>query len=108
MNHELRLPRRCRAASFSVKTRRVCCLASQLRERQPTSDDLSSRRTEPLEVRHAAIIESIRLFVQIPEQVERLDAHVGTLDAALQQRPIILQAVRVDRAIDVVFGVVIT
>lgn len=38
--------------------------------------------------------------------MEGLDADVGSLDAALQQRPEILDAVRVDVPLDIPLGVV--
>jgi len=39
-----------------------------------------------------------RLLIQAPEQVERLDAHVGSMYTTLQQAPEVLQAIRVDFA----------
>src|ERR1051326_408486 len=38
--------------------------------------------------------------------MERLDTNVRALDGAFQETPEVLQAVRVDRAIDIGFGVV--
>ena len=38
------------------------------------------------------------LLIQIPEQVEGLHGNVGSVQAALEQRPEILQAVGVDIA----------
>src|ERR1700733_635669 len=47
-------------------------LASQLIEGEPLAHDPVNGCAEALRVRHLAIIESIRLLVQIAEQVERL------------------------------------
>ena len=51
------------------------------------------------------LIESKGLFVQITKHMERLDAHIGALDAALQERPEVLDAVGVDRTVNVVLRV---
>jgi hypothetical protein len=48
-----------------------------------------------------AIVEAESLFVKIPEQVERLDANVGSLQSALEQAPVVLKAVCVDIPIHV-------
>ena len=73
---------------------------------QAASDDAVHRIAEPLRVAVLPVVEPERLFVQIPEQVERLDADVGALQPTLQERPEVFQPVRVDRAVDVGFGVV--
>ena len=52
------------------------------------------------------VVEAKRLFVQVAEQMERFDAHVGALHGALQERPEVLQAVGVDLPVHVGFGVV--
>ena len=41
------------------------------------------------------------LLIDIAEQVEWLDGDIGTADSALQERPEILQAVRVYLAINI-------
>jgi len=41
------------------------------------------------------------LFVKIPEQVERLNTHVGSLDSALQERPEVFEAIGVDLPINI-------
>jgi len=59
------LPRRCRAASISVKVRRVCCLANQLRVGQSASDDLRRRDAEghtPRNLAEALIVEAGELL----------------------------------------------
>lgn len=69
---------------------------------QPTSHDAVDRKAEAVGVVHVdPVIVAERLFVQIPEQVERLDADIRAAQPALQQRPVVLQAVRVDFAVHV-------
>jgi len=52
------------------------------------------------------LIVAERLFVQIAEEMERLDRHIGAFQAALQQRPEVLKPVRMNLAIDVALCVV--
>jgi hypothetical protein len=47
-----------------------------------------------------------RLLIQIPEQMERFDADIRSVDGALQQRPEVLQAVRMDSPVDVLDSMV--
>ena len=47
------------------------------------------------------IIVAVRLLVQIAEEVERFDRHVGSADTALQKRPEVLKAVGVDVSVHV-------
>ena len=53
-----------------------------------------------------ASIEAEGLFIQITEQVERLHAHIGTFDSALQQAPIVLNAVSVHVPLHIGFRVI--
>jgi hypothetical protein len=53
-----------------------------------------------------ALVISERLLIEIAEQMERLDADVGSFQAALQQRPEILDAIRVNIAANVLFGMI--
>src|SRR6266850_811928 len=73
--------------------------------------DLRHRKVEAVTVIHwtslsSAIVEAPRLFIQISEQVEWLDAHVGSADAALEQTPKVFKPVSMDAAIYIAFGVV--
>src|SRR5665213_625339 len=47
-----------------------------------------------------------RLLIEVSEQMERLNTHIGTAHRSLKQAPEVLHAVRVDIAIHVSFGVV--
>src|SRR5260370_12881235 len=46
------------------------------------------------------------LLVQIPEQMERLNADVGAFELALEQAPEILQSICVNLSVNVLFGMV--
>src|ERR1700751_3010538 len=46
------------------------------------------------------------LFVEIPEQMERLDANVSAFQSAFDQAPEVFQTVRVGAAINVFLGMV--
>jgi hypothetical protein len=59
-------------------------LARQFIEGETLADDLANHVAETLCVIHRlAVIEAESLFVNVAEQVERLDDHVGTADSAL-------------------------
>ena len=71
--------------------------SDEVRVSQSSSDNPAHDLAEPTRVVHVfPVIEPEHLFVEIAEQVKRLDAHVGAVQAALQQTPEILAAVRVD------------
>jgi len=57
-------------------------------------------------VRQLAVIVPKNLFVNIAEQVKRLDADVRSVQAALKQRPEILQPVGMNLPIDIRFSMV--
>src|SRR5271168_291669 len=53
-----------------------------------------------------AIIVAKHLFVQIPEQVERLDVHVSALQSALEQAPEVFESIGMNLPVNVAFGMV--
>lgn len=73
---------------------------------EATALNLLHRPNEPLSVVVLALVEAEGLFVQIPEQVEWLHAHVGATDGPLEQRPEVFHPVRVDLALGVALGVI--
>jgi hypothetical protein len=81
-------------------------LASQLSIRQSASDDLFHNAGEPLRVRHGAIIVAKRLFVQITEEMERFDAHVGPINSTLQEAPEVFHPVRVNVPVNILLRVI--
>jgi hypothetical protein len=46
------------------------------------------------------------LFVDVAEQMERLNADIGPVKATLQQAPEVLHGVRVDIAVNVLYRVI--
>src|SRR5579862_2550324 len=57
-------------------------------------------------VPEAALVEREDALVEVAEEVVRLDADVGAVEAALDEAPEVLDAVRVYATIDIAFGVV--
>ena len=73
------LPRlRCGSAFLSRMTFREVC-AGKRPIGQALPDDRIGNLPEPLGIRQPAFVEPERLLVEIPEQVEGLDRHVGPL-----------------------------
>jgi|HubBroStandDraft_1064217.scaffolds.fasta_scaffold22605_3 hypothetical protein len=81
-------------------------LASQLLVGDTASHDLFHDSAEPLRIRQRTKVIPERLFVQVPKQVERLYADIGSMQSALQQTPEVLHRVRVDVAVHVLNSVV--
>ena len=42
-----------------------------------------------------------RLLIEVAEQMERFDAHIGSADASLQQAPEVLKAIGMDATINI-------
>ena len=84
-----------------------CHLAGDFGPRQALPYDLSDSQIKAVTVGHvAAIVEAECLLIQIPEQVERLHADVGSTDPTLQEAPEVLQGIGVDCSLHVALGVV--
>jgi len=81
-------------------------LASQLLVSNTASHNLFHNRTETFRVREGTEVIPETLFVQVPEQMERLDADVSPVQSALQETPEVLHRVRVNVAVHVLYGVV--
>src|SRR5271166_3602037 len=74
-----RFPRPCRLARSGFLR-----FAGQLRICQPFSDDVSDADVKTLSISHLPIVVAEGLFIEIPEQMERLDRNVGSADASLE------------------------
>jgi hypothetical protein len=98
-----RLPRFCRSTK---KVGAGFFFASQLGVRQPLSHDALHRIHKSLSIVMLALVESERLFIEIAEQVERLNADVRSLQTALQERPEVFNSVRVYVALNLRFRVI--
>src|SRR5665213_176481 len=111
---EIRRPRPCRSASVLEGFRAgfFRLLPDQLGVGQPLAHDLLYQLIESIRilpnfsVRILAVVVAKSLFIQITEQVVRFDAHVGTIQAALQETPEVLHTVRVDVAANVLFSMI--
>ena len=98
----LRFPRRCRPSGGGEE--RVT--PDQMLVRQPLAYNGPYHVEEALAIGCEACVEAERLLVEVAEQMERLHAHVGAPDRALQEAPKILHALRVNIAVYVGLGVV--
>src|SRR5438128_200419 len=90
-----RFPRFLREAAFLVKTRGTTLLASELIERRPLAHDLTDSHFEAVAIGNrivpcSAIVKTELLFIQIPEQVKRFHAHIGSVNHTLCETPEIL------------------
>ena len=75
--------------------------------REPLAKDAPHGDIKPLAIVQALpIIVPECLFVQVPEEVKRLHAHVGTMYTTLQEAPEVLQPVGVDFTAHVLDGMV--
>lgn len=82
-------------------------LAGDLIPSEALADQLRSSHFEAVEIVHIfAEVVAVGLLVQVTEQMERFDTHVGSADAALQERPEVLKGIGVDVSIDVLNGMV--
>jgi len=73
---------------------------------EPLANDSPGGPQKARSVITRSVVEPERLFVNVAEQVERLDADIGAVDAPLEETPKILQAVRMDGTVHVGLGVV--
>ena len=86
--------------------------ASEIGVGETTASNLAHSKRESLGVGHGsfvsvfAVVVSENLFVDIARQMERLNSNVGSTKATLQEAPEVLQAIRVDSAVDVPFGMI--
>ncbi len=98
--------------SLSVRARfEVRGFASEFIPSETLADDLRNNHAESVAVPDelvfgGAMIEAEYLFVQIPEEVERLGADVGAFQSALEETPKVFETVGVDLTVNVPFGMV--
>ena len=60
----------------------------EFRIRQTLADDLYNQRVKAVRnVDVIPVVKTKRLFIDMPEQVKRLNAHMGAIQPALQQAP---------------------
>lgn len=86
---------------FFIFLRRQFCVSQSL------AHDLSTEQPESVRIVHILpIVETEHLFVQIPEHVERLNAHIRSMQSALEQAPEVLQGVCVYATMHVLDSVI--
>ena len=95
------LPRPCRLWWKTITT-----LADELGIHQAFSGKARNGFQKAAFVIVFALVESERLFIQIPEQMKRFNAHIRSFDTALEQRPEVFQPVSVNVAFRVALRVV--
>ena len=89
-------------ASMSVR----CRICRWMRSRSVEAGVLFYRSefAEAVTVIHIVpVVKPKSLFVDVAEQVERLDIHVGSLESAFEQTPEVFQSVRVNLTVNVPF-----
>src|SRR5262245_55445566 len=69
------------------------------------SDNLTHDHLEAFTVITETLIESKDLFIQVAEHMKRFNTNVGALNATLQERPEVLNAVGVNVSTHIFFGV---
>ena len=101
----MRFPRPCRYVA------RRFIFACEFTVGQAASGNLGHGQLEAVGIFYrtvcsGAIVVTENLFVYVTEQMKRLDSNVGSTKAALQQRPEVLQAVRVYATVNILFRMV--
>ena len=85
---------------------RAVNLPGEFRISQALATNRANHDREPLRIVHAAVAESARLFVDVPEQVERFHADVGSVERPLQKTPEVLHPVGMDVSVRVLDSVI--
>jgi hypothetical protein len=98
-HHLRRLPRPCRRKAITA-------LADELRIHQSFSCEASNGFQESPFVVVFAFVKSKGLLIQVSEKMKRFDRNIRAFDSALEQRPKVLQSVRVDMPFHIAFCVV--
>ena len=98
----IRFPRPCRLEDFC----RFSHLAGEFGIGHALADDSLDAHGEALGIVHLPIVVAERLFVNVPEQVKRLDAHVGAFQSALEQAPEVLHSVGMDLPVHIGLSVI--
>jgi hypothetical protein len=89
-----------------VSSSSLLSLAREFLIRHAPSDNLFHDGGEAFRVRGLPVVVAERLFVQVAEQVEGLDANVGAVQTAFEQAPEVLHRVRKDIAVHVLDGMI--
>jgi hypothetical protein len=88
------LPRLCRLKILTT-------LTDQIHVFQTLPNNATNSRYKATSIGVLALIEPESLFVEVSEQMKRLDINVGSFDRALEQAPEVFQPVRVNVALSI-------
>jgi hypothetical protein len=84
----------------------VSLLGGELLPCDATATNGRENGGKPTEVGQVAHVVGEHSFVQVAEEMERLNAHVCAMQTPLEQAPEVLNAIRADPTVDVLDGVV--
>src|ERR1035437_5697114 len=84
---------------------RISCFSGQLFVSQTATNYMPHPKDEALCIIHISVVEAEGLFVNVAEQVERLNRNVGAVKRAFQKAPEVLHSVGVDVAVNVGFQI---
>jgi hypothetical protein len=104
----IRFPRPWRAylEDFNV-VKLFFCYADQIFVHKALTNNLGYSKIESVPISHVLpIVVAKCLFINVPEQVERLNANVGASETPLQETPEVLQPVGMNLPINVRLGVI--
>ena len=73
---------------------------------QATASNLTANNGEAFRIRQLPTVVAEGLFIQITEQMKRLNADIGSVKLTLHQAPEVFHRVRVDVAANVLYGVI--
>jgi nitrilase len=98
----LRLPRPCRPLVRSGGSD-----ADQIVIGETMTSNVAHCQCEAVSITHVlAVVVTESLLIEVAEEMKRFDAHIGSVDTALQQRPEVFKAVGVDAPVHIFNGVV--
>src|ERR1035437_3184796 len=93
-------------ASTGLALMRHLHFPGQLLVGETATNNLAHRKHEAVTVGHVPIVEAVNFFVKVSEEMEGLNADIGTFQRPLRKTPQILKPIRVDASVHVLNGVV--
>jgi hypothetical protein len=94
------------SASLAFSSLSLLPFSSESFPSEASASNLRAHDSEALRVGQFATVVAKRLFIKIPEQMERLDTDTGAVELPLYERPEILHRVGVDITVGVFHGMV--
>lgn len=86
----------------------MCVFSGKFSIGQPFARDISGQLRKPDGIVDwlFAVVVTEDLLIEVTEQMKRLHAHIGSIDAAFQEAPEVLDTIGMDASVDVGLGVV--